>query len=355
MRALLCGALLLCGCYDWESLSTRFGTEPDLAVSPIEDLATPALDDLAEPPDRADMVVPPDMSPPPPTWPREYAPTAAVGPLNSIFGGVSGGNLHLMAVGDVGQALRYNTANKTWSAVTVGNVTENFKDVWLQADNLGWIVGNMGGVNPVAYRWNGTAWAADGAGLNMGQQTVWGNAGNNVLSAGSSTTSSFQYTTVWAAKMNAAGRAASALWGAGNRFWLVATNNDAMYVEGAMFTKVDTCGSGGSTFYGAWGFGAEDAWTVGDGGYVCRWNTGNKSWDRQNQFSGGPTLRGIWGTSASNIWVVGDGGLVARYDGKAWTRGNPTQLAGRNLNAIWGRDATNFWVVTNQGEIFRAF
>ena len=355
MRKLLCGALLLVGCFDWESLSTRYGEapgEPDL-------LGTTGSDDLGAPADlessQADLRTPPDMSTPL-TWTKEQAAPTPATALNSIFGAGTGANLTVWAVGDGGQALKYNPANKTWSATAVGPLTDSYRDVWLKDDNsTGWIVGSGAAGAAAAYRWTGTAWMPDAAGLSMTQQAVWGNAGNLVLTGGASTTSVFLYTTAWAAKSNAAGRVLSGAWGAGMRFWLMGTNNDALYVENNTFSAKSACGQGATVFSSVWGFGATDAWAAGDSGFICRWDATGLVWSRQAQVSGAPNFNGIWGSSTKDIWAVADSGTVAHYDGSGWTRLTPAQLSGRNLRAVWGADAMNVWVVSDKGEIFRAY
>ena len=59
---------------------------------------------------------------------RWAAPTPATA-LNSIFGAGTGANLTVWAVGDGGQALKYNPANKTWSATAVGPLTDSYREV----------------------------------------------------------------------------------------------------------------------------------------------------------------------------------------------------------------------------------
>jgi hypothetical protein len=359
MRKLLCGALLLVGCFDWESLSTRFNEtpgEPDLATTPGDDLAVGGPADMATT-TPADLRTPPDMSPAL-TWTKEQAAPVSMAPLHSIFGAgtVAGGNLVVWVVGDAGQVLKYDPTNKSWGTTTVGPATDNYRDVWLKDDNsAGWIVGNSL-TGATAYRWTGSAWMADTNGLGTSQLvSVWSNAPDNVLAGGLSTANVYLYTTTWANRTNAVGKALSGAWGAGTRYWMMSSNNDALYVDGTTHTKVSACGGGSTVFTTVWGFGTTDVWAAGDSGFICRWNPMGLSWTRQDQVSGTPNFRGIWGTSAQNIWAVGEAGNVAHYDGTTWTRLTPTALSGRRLNAIWGADAQNFWVVSDKGEIFRAY
>jgi hypothetical protein len=344
MRTLLCGALLLAGCYDWDSLSYRFGSERDLQQLPTEqDLASGGAADLAAP---QDMATPPTL-----TWTKEPTGLANPAALSSIFGA---GSAAIWAVGDRGQVVRYNAAGKSWSPVTVGSTMEDYQDVWLMPDNTsGWIVGNNG-TAPVAYRWNSTngMWTSDSSMLGGQQRAVWGNAASSVLSASSVTRNVYQYTSAWVQRGHGVNETFAGIWGTGSRFWLVGGGNSWLIFDGASFTSGSLSGVGSTAFTSVWGFAADNVWAVGASGYTAQYR--GTAWADGGRIPMTPNMRGVWGAAPNDLWAVGDGGVVAHYDGTAWTRMAPTQLGGR-LNAIWGYDAMNFWVVNDRGEIYRAY
>lgn len=344
MRKLLCGALLLAGCYDWESLSDRFGsTEPDLA-SEVPDLAMRPDPDMAAP---RDLAMGPVL-----TWTKEATGLTGTFSLNSIFGA---GSTAIWAVGDNGQVIKYNAANKSWSPVTLGPTSDTYNDVWLMPDNSsGWIVGNNGAATPVAYRWNSanSMWVSDSMTLGGQQRSVWGNAANNVLSAPNQTRNAYQYTTLWTLKVHNVNETYSGVWGTGSRFWLVGTSNSWLSFDGTNFSSGTLSATGGTAWTAVWGFAADNIWAVGANGYTSQYK--GTSWADGGRLPSTPNMRGIWGAAPNDIWAVGDGAVVVHYDGTTWTRVMAPTIMGR-VNAVWGYDALNFWVCNDKGEIFRAY
>lgn len=345
MRKLLCGALLLSGCYDWESLSDRFGssTAPDLA-SEVADMATPPVPDMAAP---RDMAMGPTL-----TWTKEPTGLTGTNSLNSIFGA---GSTAIWAVGDNGQVIKYNAGNKSWSPVTLGPTSDTYNDVWLMPDNSsGWIVGQNGAATPVAWRWNsGTQmWVSDAAALTTAQRSVWGNAANNVFTAPNFARNAYQYTTLWMLKAHNVNETYASVWGTGSRFWFVGTSNSVVSYDGTNFSSGSLTATGGTAWTAVWGFAADNVWAVGPSGYTSQLK--GTSWVDGGRIPMNPNMRGLWGAAPNDIWAVGDGGVVAHYDGTTWTRLAPAQLGGR-LNAVWGYGALNFWVCNDRGEIFRAY
>ncbi len=100
-------------------------------------------------------------------------------------------------------------------------------------------------------------------------------------------------------------------------------------------------------FNGVWGFGSDDVWVVGNGGFVSRWN--GLAWTSL------PTgtslaLRAVWGSSPNDVWVAGEGGVLLHWDGLAFTR-VPLETT-RTLGAIHGFAADDVWVVGSRGQAF---
>lgn len=97
---------------------------------------------------------------------------------------------------------------------------------------------------------------------------------------------------------------------------------------------------------GLWGTSVYDAWAVGAGGTILRWNY--VSWTPQPSGTVLP-LHGVWGTSTTDIWAVGDGGQILQYNGYTWSPiASGTAQA---LHAVWGTSANNVWAVGDGGEI----
>lgn len=341
MRKLLCGALLLAGCYDWESLSNRFGSSegPDLTAE-VADLAMAPIPDMAQPR---------DMVPPTLTWTKESTGFVGTFSLNSIHGA---GSTAIWAVGDNGQVIRYYAGNKSWSTQMLGTTAEAYSDVWLMPDNSsGWIVGSNG-ANPVAWRWTGTSWVSEPGALAGQQRAVWGNAANNVFSLPNVARNSYQFTTAWALKAHGVNEIYSGIWGTGSRFWFVGTSNSVVSFDGTNFAMGSLTGMGGTAWTAVWGFAADNVWAVGASGYTAQLK--GTSWVDGGRIPMNPNMRGLWGAAPNDIWAVGDNGTLAHYDGTMWTRLTPPQITSR-INAVWGYDAFNFWVCNDRGEIFRAY
>jgi PAS domain-containing protein len=94
----------------------------------------------------------------------------------------------------------------------------------------------------------------------------------------------------------------------------------------------------GNRLRAVWARSPDEAWAVGDGGMILRWN--GAFW--YGVESGTMvSLRGVWGD-----WAVGDAGTILRRDGSAWKKvesGTAVPLRG-----MWGD-----WVVGDAGTILR--
>jgi hypothetical protein len=93
-----------------------------------------------------------------------------------------------------------------------------------------------------------------------------------------------------------------------------------------------------------WGSSPSDAWSVGTGGTILRWN--GSSWASVIS----PTtadLQGIWGSATDNVWAVGgtagSPGVVLHWDGTAWSA--VPNAAGNILYGVWGSWANDVWAV----------
>jgi len=101
-----------------------------------------------------------------------------------------------------------------------------------------------------------------------------------------------------------------------------------------------------ATLRSIWSNTNTNAWVVGDGGTIRRWN--GVAWAPHTSNTTAH-LRGVWGTGTTNVWAVGDGGTILYWNGSAWfAADSPTE---ENLHAVWGLDTTNVWAVGDQGTI----
>lgn len=340
MRPLLCGVLLLSGCFDWEVLSDRFGADGSVIDNPSSDLAPvdQALVDQA----------PVDL----PRTPFIHERMADNGPLNAIRGNDAANIVY--AVGNGGRILRYNAG--TWASVNSG-VTSNLRDVWIQSTDVVVV-----GEGQTALVDRGAGFISDALNVNKSPFALWATPEGGLLAIGDGGGGGkawIKQTTGWAEQDRTTGEFMYGLWGLNKTFFAVGTNSAALHITsdraGALFTSQKfNLSPGGTTFRAVWGTTAADIWAVGDGGTINHWD--GTAWARSSP-TGLPTmaLRGIWGTSASNIYAVGDAGTTLHYDGTRWSPANLDLSTTGNLNDVWGApDGSRFWIVTSLGEIFRS-
>ena len=142
-----------------------------------------------------------------------------------------------------------------------------------------------------------------------------------------------------------------------------------------------------TTLNGVWAADVNNAWAVGAGGVILKWD--GSSWSPQTSgtvqdlysihgtnptdvWAGGlsgvilhydgvswssvgsglvVTINSIWAVSSSCAWACGPGGKVTKWDGSSWT---PQSSGTANaLRAVWAADAINAWAVGDSGTIRR--
>jgi hypothetical protein len=104
----------------------------------------------------------------------------------------------------------------------------------------------------------------------------------------------------------------------------------------------------GARLSSVWHGSATDAWAVGDGGTVLRWDGG--AWTAVASGTTLPLL-GIWGSSADDAWAVGGDGAMLHWDGSAWS----AVASGTTnwLTDVWGASAADVLAVGHMGNILR--
>jgi hypothetical protein len=104
----------------------------------------------------------------------------------------------------------------------------------------------------------------------------------------------------------------------------------------------------GNTLRAVHALGATDAWAVGAGGTILRFD-GN----RWHAWSSGTNedLHAVWAASATEAWAGGDAGTLLRFDGTSWT---PHGLPGPSARilSLFGLAASDVWLGTGSATLF---
>jgi hypothetical protein len=93
---------------------------------------------------------------------------------------------------------------------------------------------------------------------------------------------------------------------------------------------------------------ARDAWFVGQGGQMARWD--GERWS-ESPASVREPLRAVWGASDADVWSVGAQGTALHWDGAAWQRVSSGTT--EDLVAVWGRSGRDVWAVGARGTSLR--
>ena len=284
------------------------------------------------------------------------------------------------AVGVNGTVLKLSASN--WTPLSSG-VTDTLDGVW-SMNGTAFVVGR----NAVLLRYDGTAFVRQSIATAEDFYAVRGTALNNVVAVGSAGTIARFDGTAWSL-VNSTGLSNSLydiVPGASNRYFLA--GNDGLFslddttvsmvsmpytpqlfslsVDGANFlwtggqrgyvSRATTAGNS-TTFttnnlapdlLDVWTTAANNSWTVGEFGFIYRWN--GTTWTRQST----PTTRtivSVWGANASDAFAGGDGGIMLRWNGTVWTSMSFPSSA--TVLAIWGSASNNVYASTAAGEILR--
>lgn len=90
--------------------------------------------------------------------------------------------------------------------------------------------------------------------------------------------------------------------------------------------------------------GERDAWFVGQGGQMARWD--GERWS-ESPPSVREHQRAVWGASETDIWSVGAQGTTLHWDGATWRR-VPSGTT-EELVAVWGRSGRDVWAAGARG------
>lgn len=172
------------------------------------------------------------------------------------------------------------------------------------------------GSNGMIRRFNGSGWTAMTSGTTVRLNSVWANAStSDVFVAGFSNTMLRYNGTAWSPMTIPA-----------------APNGLA------------------TTWYGVYGFSANNVFAVGTAGQIRRWD--GSTWNSMKS----PTnniLTAVWGSDPNNVYAVGVNGTILRWNGTTWA----TLKSGTNsaLYSVWGNAAgTIIYASGRNGTLLRS-
>lgn len=150
---------------------------------------------------------------------------------------------------------------------------------------------------------------------------------------------------VWNPQTSNTSSLLNAVWAAdANNAWAVGAGGTIMKWDGTSWSAQSSGVT--SSLNAVWGTSTTSVWAAGDGGVILKWN--GTAWSAQTS-STTNILRAVWGTSATSIWVVGDGGTILFFNGTAWSA--QTSGIASALYGVWGSSATSVWSVGAGGVI----
>jgi hypothetical protein len=116
--------------------------------------------------------------------------------------------------------------------------------------------------------------------------------------------------------------------------------------NGTRWTVQQAGGINMEYYYGAFGFGANDVWIVGQLSYIQHWNGSN--WSETDNGLQQQDLHAIWGAAPNDIWVAGDQ-VFAHWNGSCWASITPPTM--RIIYGLWGSGPNDIWAVGENGTI----
>lgn len=240
----------------------------------------------------------------------------------------------LIAVGStVGGAILQSSDGTSWSTPIDGAQTL-FYGVGATTGEA-WAVGESGAM----YRYTGGAWSPQTMGSTRTLRGI-STTGQSFVAAGLSgallrsvSTSVFSSTAPGAPDFSAVSAVSA------TEAWAVGDGGAIYRFDGSSWSKVNS--GTGVALRGVWAAGSDDVWAVGDAGTVIRVKNGSAA-----AMSGGTTqnLLAVWGTSASDIWAVGAAGTVVRYSGTAFAPVTAPATI-KAITGVWGNLSSNVWMV----------
>lgn len=264
--------------------------------------------------------------------------TAQASGTTESLAGVWGDGTVVWAVGDRGTVLKWSGGS--WSKVTVGT-TGGLYSVWGSAANDVWAVGEGG----MVCRYGGISWTC-GREFPMTSTAlaVTGTSRTNVWAFGTMSEAWQWNGSTWSAR--AKPPTPSTVLGAtalGSSILAVGLDGAGMLYDGTSWRTL-TLGSPALSFAAAWASSASNAYIVGSGGTILRFD-GTTARSHSSGFSG--TVSAMWGSSDRDVWVFTLDGLGHHYDGTRWT----DEMMPSEAYSATGYGASNLWVGASAGRL----
>jgi hypothetical protein len=249
------------------------------------------------------------------------------------------------------------------SAVSVVSYQPSMRDVIMPTTASAFAVGS----NYFLARWNGARWSVDappaGTPTNAVLQGVWADSPTNAWVAGGQSTIARWDGARWSIVSDARRPIVApsdnynAVWGASGTVWLAGDASILRCTAAGGCTPDVVAGTG--PLYSIWGTSATNAFAVGAGGRVLRYD--GKSWTTMTSPTGARLSR-VWGSGPSDVWAIGDT-VAIHYDGNAWklmTQSVFENVIGYQSNPVgsfqlglWGASAREVYATSWFGQIRR--
>jgi len=329
------------GCLDLQALQSD---AKDAALPPVEDMALSTNDMAMKPADMAvpakDMTVIQDMTAPPVTWTQQHKITNIN--LYALHGKTVGAETTIWAVGDNSKSAYYTTTANKWTSKDMdGAKDKTFRGLWAASEKVVWAVADGGFI----YKGdNAGGWAALTSNVTTNLSGIFGNSGTDILVSGADTAKFLASTdgTAWTALTHNQTSASTGMWVTGTLTFASAPAGVAIRGSDRSTWSLETT-QAATTFNSVSGFDDKNVYTVGNGGYIAKWDSANTKWVPTKVDVAGRDFLSVWAISATDVWAVGKTGMAYRNDGTKWNFVGPTAIATYDLRAVWG-DAKGVYV-----------
>ncbi|HNN91855.1 MAG TPA: hypothetical protein PKI03_06290, partial [Pseudomonadota bacterium] len=261
------------GCLDLQALQSD---AKDAALPPVEDMALSTNDMAMKPADMAvpakDMTVIQDMTAPPVTWTQQHKITNIN--LYALHGKTVGAETTIWAVGDNSKSAYYTTTANKWTSKDMdGAKDKTFRGLWAASEKVVWAVADGGFI----YKGdNAGGWAALTSNVTTNLSGIFGNSGTDILVSGADTAKFLASTdgTAWTALTHNQTSASTGMWVTGTLTFASAPAGVAIRGSDRSTWSLETT-QAATTFNSVSGFDDKNVYTVGNGGYIAKWDSAN--------------------------------------------------------------------------------
>lgn len=240
-------------------------------------------------------------------------PTERTASEGQVIRSIHGSGKTVIAVGDGGTMLKFDTTTFDWSAVKSPKPSNDMTGVWVVSEQELWAVG----VKPTL---GGLVWHSAPVSLWLTLVPMHG---------------------IWAQPSGTA-------WAVGDGALVSpgAASSDAISID----VPYDLTA--------IWGGSSGESWITTTTGQVLRYTPGPGTKLQVVHRCGTQKLHAIWGSSLNDLWVVGDANAICHFDGQVWTTVAPPQVTGLDLHGVWC-STKEVWIVgqnkNNEGVILHGY